>query len=156
MIMPNWLPRSKGSGVEQLFSEWSQVSWSRCFEDPMFISTTSGFQKAMPRGVSYERSGEQGKSYRSTQHFESPALRRLIEFYVTAHNEVMPHSAFQGQTPDEVFFGIDDEVTKRLSEASDSAREKRIEKKRATGCGVCVWETSSGALLLQRPRSRMS
>jgi hypothetical protein len=30
---------------------------------------------------------------------------RLIPFYVKAHNEVAPHSAFQGQTPDEVFFG---------------------------------------------------
>ena len=39
------------------------------------------------------------------------ALRRLIEFYVKAHNEVMPHSAFQGQTPDEMFFGTGDEVT---------------------------------------------
>ena len=42
------------------------------------------------------------------------ALRRLIEFYVKAHNEVMPHSAFQGQTPDEVFFGIGDEVPRGL------------------------------------------
>ena len=32
-------------------------------------------------------------------------LRRLIAFYVEAHNEVMPHSAFEGQTPNEVFFG---------------------------------------------------
>jgi len=84
------------------------------------------------------------------------ALRRLIEFYVTAHNEVMPHSAFQGQTPDEVFFGIGDEVTKRLSEARESARGKRMEVNRAVRCGVCVGETTSGALLLQRPRSRMS
>jgi transposase InsO family protein len=84
------------------------------------------------------------------------ALRRLIEFYVTAHNEVMPHSAFQGQTPDEVFFGIGDEVTKRLSEARESARGKRMDVNRAVRCGVCVGETTSGALLLQRPRSRMS
>ena len=28
------------------------------------------------------------------------ALTRLIEFHVTAHNEVMPHSVFQGETPD--------------------------------------------------------
>jgi transposase InsO family protein len=83
------------------------------------------------------------------------ALRRLIEFYVTAHNEVMPHSAFQGQTPDEVFFGIGDEVTKRLSEARESARGKRMEANRAVRCSVCVGEASSGALLLQRPRSRM-
>ena len=29
-------------------------------------------------------------------------LRRLIEFYVRAHNETMPHAAFNGQTPDEI------------------------------------------------------
>jgi transposase InsO family protein len=84
------------------------------------------------------------------------ALRRLIGFYVKAHNEVMPHSAFQGQTPDEVFFGIGDEVPKRLAEARESARGKRMEANRAAGCGVCVVEANSGALLLQRPRSRMS
>jgi len=48
------------------------------------------------------------------------ALRRLVEFCVKAHNEVMPHSAFEGQAPDEVFFGAGDEVTKRLSEARDA------------------------------------
>jgi transposase InsO family protein len=30
------------------------------------------------------------------------ALHRLIEFYVKAYNEVMPHSEFQGQTPNEM------------------------------------------------------
>ena len=84
------------------------------------------------------------------------ALRRLIEFYVKAHNEVMPHAAFQGQTPDEVFFGIGSEVTKRLADARKTAREKRLEENRSAACSACVLETSSGALLLQRPRSRMS
>jgi transposase InsO family protein len=84
------------------------------------------------------------------------SLRRLIEFYVTAHNEVMPHSAFQGQTPDEVFFGLGDDVARRLSEARESAREDRMRANRAARCGVCVGEPSSGTLLLQRPRSRMS
>jgi len=84
-----------------------------------------------------------------------PALRRLIEFYAKAHNEVIPHSAFQGQTPDEVFFGIGDEVTKNLADARKMAREKRMKENRAVRCGVCVGEASSGALLLQRPQSRM-
>jgi putative transposase len=79
-----------------------------------------------------------------------------VETVRKAHNEVIPHSAFQGQTPDEVFFGIGDEVTKRLADARESVREKRIEANRAAGCGVCLGETSSAALLLQRPRSRMS
>jgi transposase InsO family protein len=84
------------------------------------------------------------------------ALRRLIEFYVAAHNEVMPHSAFQGQTPDEVFFGIGDDITARLAQARESAREKRMKENRAARCGACVGGTSSGALLLQRAGSRMS
>jgi putative transposase len=67
----------------------------------------------------------------------------------------MPHAAFEGQTPDEVFFGIGDEVTKKLAVARKAARESRMKENRAVGCGVCVGETSSGALLLQRPRSRM-
>jgi putative transposase len=83
-------------------------------------------------------------------------LRRLTEFYVTAHNEVMPHSAFEGQTPDEIFFGTGDQVTQDLAAARINARDKRIRENRAARCGVCVGETSSGALLLQRPRSRMS
>jgi hypothetical protein len=84
------------------------------------------------------------------------ALRRLVEFYVKAHNEVMPHSAFEGQTPDEIFFGIGDELVMRLSAARETAREQRMNANRTARCGVCVGEASSGALLLQRPRSRMS
>ncbi len=80
------------------------------------------------------------------------ALRRLVEFYVTAHNEGMPHSAFQGQTPDEVFFGIGDAVTGKLAVARKSARENRMEENRNARCGICVGETRSGALVLQRPR----
>jgi hypothetical protein len=64
--------------------------------------------------------------------------------------------AGQGQTPDDVFFGIGDEVTKKLADARESAREKRMKQNRAAGCGVCVGEANSGASLLQRPRSRMS
>ena len=83
------------------------------------------------------------------------ALRRLIEFYINEHNEVMPHAAFQGQTPDEVFFGIGDEVARKLAGARRTAREKRMKENRSAACGACVLEASSGALLLQRLRSRM-
>ena len=37
-------------------------------------------------------------------------VKRLIEFYVTEHNTVLPHSAFHGQTPDEKYFGQGDAV----------------------------------------------
>ena len=83
------------------------------------------------------------------------ALRRLIEFYVITHNEVMPHSAFDGQTPNEMFFGSGDEVAQQLAATRRSAREERMRANRAARCGVCVGDTASRALLLQRPRSRM-
>jgi transposase InsO family protein len=86
----------------------------------------------------------------------STALQRLIEFYVAAHNEVMPHSAFGGQTPDEMYFGTGDAVAAELATARKTAREERIKANRAAECGVCAGETDSRALLLQRPRSRMS
>jgi putative transposase len=79
------------------------------------------------------------------------ALRRLIEFYINEHNQVMPHAAFQGQTPDEVFFGIGDDVSKKLADARRAAREKRMTENRSAECRVCVLEANSGALLLRRP-----
>jgi transposase InsO family protein len=32
-------------------------------------------------------------------------VKKLVAFYVSEHNETIPHSAFEGQTPDEVYFG---------------------------------------------------
>jgi transposase InsO family protein len=84
------------------------------------------------------------------------ALRRLIEFYVTPHNEVMPHAAFDGQTPNEMYFGTGDAVAAALAAARRTAREERTKANRAAACSVCFGETDSRALLLQRPRSRMS
>ena len=83
------------------------------------------------------------------------ALGRLIEFYVTAHNKAMPHSAFQGQTPDEMYFGTGNAVPADLASARKAAREERMKANRAAACSVCFGETDSRALLLQRPRSRM-
>jgi transposase InsO family protein len=84
------------------------------------------------------------------------ALGRLIEFYVSAHNEVMPHAAFGGQTPDEMYFRTGDAVAAELAAARRTAREERMKANRAAACSVCFGETDSRALLLQRPRSRMS
>ena len=33
------------------------------------------------------------------------SVRKLVGFYVEQHNTVVPHFAFQGQTPDEIYFG---------------------------------------------------
>ena len=38
-------------------------------------------------------------------------VRNHVEFYVTEHNGRLPHSAFLGQTPDEMYFGMGDHVS---------------------------------------------
>ena len=48
-------------------------------------------------------------------------LRRLIAFYVREHNEMIPHAAFNGQTPDEMYFGNGDEVAIDLAAAPMTA-----------------------------------
>jgi len=45
-------------------------------------------------------------------------VRRLVALYVTEHNQKMPHSAFQGQTPDEMYFGRGADVPNELAARS--------------------------------------
>jgi hypothetical protein len=54
-------------------------------------------------------------------------VRRLVEFYVHEHNRVLPHSAFRGQTPDEMYFGTGDAVPANLTSRAAAARRARVE-----------------------------
>ena len=54
-------------------------------------------------------------------------LEQLIDFYVREHNTQMPHHAFDGRTPDEVYFAQDDGVRNRLEAARHQARRERME-----------------------------
>ena len=49
-------------------------------------------------------------------------VRRLVAFYVDQHNRVLPHSAFRGQTPDEMYFGTGDAVPGDLASRAAAAR----------------------------------
>ena len=62
---------------------------------------------------------------------------RLIAKYIDQYNTLMPHSAFRGQTPDEMFFGNAPDIEKRLAEERTKAREKRIEFNRMLSCDAC-------------------
>jgi len=64
-------------------------------------------------------------------------LRRLVAFYVDEHNSVLPHSAFRGQTPDEMYFGKGDMVPADLTARAAAARQARIEANRSAACGRC-------------------
>jgi transposase InsO family protein len=65
------------------------------------------------------------------------ALRRLVAFFVAQHNTVMPHAAFDGQTPDEMFRGTGAGVPAQLTAARINAREARLTHNRSLDCGAC-------------------
>jgi putative transposase len=64
-------------------------------------------------------------------------VRRLVEFYVEEHNRVLPHSAFRGQTPDEIYFGTGDAVPADLTARAAAARRARVEANRSVACATC-------------------
>lgn len=42
-------------------------------------------------------------------------VRKLVAFYVEQHNRHLPHSAFHGQTPEEMYFGTGADIPKELA-----------------------------------------
>ena len=65
-------------------------------------------------------------------------LRSLVAFYVDEHNTRLPHSAFRGQTPDEMYFGTGRNVPARLAAAREAARQARLQANRSRRCAVCA------------------
>ena len=72
-------------------------------------------------------------------------MRRLVAFYVEAHNTEIPHSAFRGQIPDEMYYGRGKDVPDRLKAAK--TRAARLMANRGAACsGWPGPDTRSGAL----------
>ena len=65
-------------------------------------------------------------------------VRALVEFYVNEHNTKMPHPAFAGQTPDEMFFGTGTKVPEELALAKFNARAARLAANRTMSCERCL------------------
>jgi len=64
-------------------------------------------------------------------------VRRLVTFYVDEHNRVLPHSAFGGQTPDEMYFGTGEGIPAELATRADAARRARLQANRSVSCDAC-------------------
>lgn len=64
-------------------------------------------------------------------------MEKLVGFYVGEHNSRLPHSAFRGQTPDEMYFGTGNAVPEELAAAKVEAGHERMEVNRALTCPVC-------------------
>jgi len=64
-------------------------------------------------------------------------VRRLVAFYVDEHNRVLPHSAFRGQTPDEMYLGTGATVPADLRARAAAARRARVKANRSALCETC-------------------
>jgi len=97
------------------------------------------------------------------------AVERLAAFYVQQHNAVIPHSAFHGQTPDEMYFGTGTTIPQHLTVARRLARDARLDRNRSLHCRACLPDSSplispqdlassviSPLLQMHPPASRMS
>jgi hypothetical protein len=67
----------------------------------------------------------------------SNSMIELVAYYVEQHNTVLPHAAFAGQTPDEMYFGCGDHVPGELAAGHARARAARLESNRQLSCGAC-------------------
>jgi len=61
----------------------------------------------------------------------------LVEFYVSQHNSHLPHSAFRGQPPDEMYFGTGNDVPEKLEAARQTAQHQRLTTNRSLSCKRC-------------------
>ena len=62
-------------------------------------------------------------------------VRRLVAFYVD--DRVLPHTAFRGPTPDEMYFGTGAGVPAALTSGAAAARRARAEANRSATCQTC-------------------
>jgi putative transposase len=65
-------------------------------------------------------------------------LEKLIAFYVQEHNTRLPHSAFAGQTPDEMYLGTGSKIPEILQVARKAARQVRLQANRTMTCSHCA------------------
>jgi len=65
------------------------------------------------------------------------SVEKLVSFYVEQHNRRLPHSAFRGQTPDEMYFGTGNHIPDDLHIAKKEARESRMKVNRSISCPIC-------------------
>ena len=65
------------------------------------------------------------------------AVRRLVAFYVREHNEKIPRAVLGARTPDEVYFGREENALERLSEQRETAQWVRSAANRAASCHRC-------------------
>ena len=81
------------------------------------------------------------------------SVRKLVTFYAEQHNSVVPHYAFQGQTPDEMYFNQGTDIPAKLKVQCASARAARMKHNRALQCSKCRLEESPKLVTIENNTS---
>lgn len=95
-------------------------------------------------GVASTRAEKSQRLWETAALDTAASVKKLVAFYVEQHNSHLPHSAFKGQTPDEMYFGTGDGIPKKLEEEKFKARELRLKSNRERNCHVCSLSASVG------------
>ena len=89
--------------------------------------------------IASEDGGYQGIGFAIPTDF----VKKLVAFSVQEHNSRLPHSAFRGQTPDQMYFKTGDRIPGELEAARQKTRQARAEANRKQECESCELLASS-------------
>ena len=127
------------SGIENVNSAVNATLFSACLER-ILAQVEVGFSNSLIEA--YWRSLKHQWLFLNT--LDSVArVRAMVEFHVNEHNTKMPHPAFSGQTPDEIFFGTGAKVPEELALAKGNAGAARMAANRTTSCERCLGAAST-------------
>ena len=73
-------------------------------------------------------------------------LERLIEKYFRDHNELIPRAELGGRTPDEAFFGRENDLKEWLPADHAQARIRRATENRTRTCSACSQQGSEAIM----------
>jgi transposase InsO family protein len=127
------------SGIENINGEVDATLFSACLERVLAqvdVAYSNSMIEAFWRSLKH-----QWLYLNSLDSIER--LRSLVEFFIEQHNTQMPHSAFDGQTPDEMYFGTAVNLPAQLAAARSKAREERLAANRAMTCDQCSGQPTS-------------
>ena len=65
------------------------------------------------------------------------SVRRLVAFYIEEHNQKIPRTILAGRTPDEVYYGREENLLERLCEQRKTAQRLRREANQSARCNRC-------------------
>jgi putative transposase len=127
------------SGVENVNGEVNATLFTACL-DLILAQVEVGFSNSMVEA--FWRSLKHQWLFLNT--LDTVArVRALVEFYVTEHNTKMPHPAFAGQTPNEMFFGTGTKVPEEVAVGKSQARAARLAANRSMSCERCLGQQPS-------------